>query len=156
VRQPVLGDRDHPPALVERDDVPREVPRQEAGPAGDVERAPGGQAPDERDEVVDLLVPAGARAAREQPGALVPVVVLGGAALVVGGGGGVAGEGHVAIVEGSNDQVGSGAGGSSASRAWPKGSAVIAVPAARVVVVARLVVATAVVVTTAMVVPAVL
>src|SRR5262249_9311110 len=75
--------RQHRLALVERDDVAAEVPRQEPGTAGDVQRPPGFEGGDDLDQPRELVVPARAVAAREQSFAEVPVVVLAGAAVVV-------------------------------------------------------------------------
>ena len=59
------GDLDHPRALVEADDVALQVPRQERGPAGDVERAGRRQVVQQARELLDLARPSpGGRALR--------------------------------------------------------------------------------------------
>ena len=79
---PRLGE--HRRALVEADDLARQMASEETGPARNVER------PSARERVKcglerrDLLVPARALALGEPAGAQVPVVVLTGTALVVG------------------------------------------------------------------------
>ena len=81
--QPRGGDLDHRRALVEAGDVAAEVARDEAGAAGDVERAAGVEARDDGEHGLDLRLPAGPLAAGEQPRAEPPVVVLGRTAVVV-------------------------------------------------------------------------
>ena len=95
--QASLGDRCHGGAGIQPDDEAAEVTGQEAGAAGDVERAGGGQGRDERDDAFELGVPAGAVACGERPLALVPLVVLAGAAVVVRVRARVAGEAHAAL-----------------------------------------------------------
>src|SRR5581483_2295462 len=74
---------EHAAALVEPDDLAREMTRQEAGAARDVERAKGREDLDRRDQLIDLLLPARAISVGEAARAPIPVVVLGSACVVV-------------------------------------------------------------------------
>src|SRR5512133_2172699 len=82
-RHLLAGDRKLPLALVEPDDVAAQMACQEAGAAGDVERAGGRQGPDQLRQDVDLLVPPGPVAVGIKTPAEPPVVVLVRAAVVV-------------------------------------------------------------------------
>ena len=75
---------EHRRALVEPGDLTRQVTRQVAGAAGDVERPRGRQGGDRRDQRLALLLPTRAVALRETAAAEPPVVVLGRPCLVVG------------------------------------------------------------------------
>jgi hypothetical protein len=74
----------HRLALVEPDDLSRQMPCEETGSAGDVECARGRQRPERADESGEFFLPPVPVALREAPDAEVPVVVLGGPSLVVG------------------------------------------------------------------------
>jgi len=77
------GDRDHRRALVEARDVAAQVPRDEAGPARDVEGPAGFEAGHGGEHGLDLCRPAGALATGEDAASQPPVVVLRRALLVV-------------------------------------------------------------------------
>jgi hypothetical protein len=73
----------HPWALVESNDVPAQMPRQEAGAAGDVERSGRRQRGENVHESRELLRPARPLSIREESDAQVPLVVLGRPRVVV-------------------------------------------------------------------------
>ena len=74
---------EHPCALVEADDVPVQVSREEPGSAGDVERPCRGERGDRLDEARELVLPAGAVAIGVEVRTPVPIVVFGCPAVVV-------------------------------------------------------------------------
>ena len=76
--------REHRAALVEGGDLSAQVPREEAGAAGDVERACRRERRDHTLELGPLLVPSRPVAVGERAAAEPPVVVLAGARVVVG------------------------------------------------------------------------
>ena len=88
--QSFARDLEHPPASVERRDRARKMARQEARPAGDVERPPRRKRLERRGDARKLLVEPRSVAAGEQPAAEIPVVVLGRPPVVVRGCGGLA------------------------------------------------------------------
>src|SRR3954451_9729484 len=84
VRQSLLRNGHHRGARIETDNDALEVARQETGSTGDIERSRRGKGGDEREDTVDLGVPAGSVAPRELALALVPLVVFACAGVVVG------------------------------------------------------------------------
>ena len=82
-RAALASDLAHRRALVQRRHVPVQVPGQEPRAARHVERAHRRQLGDQALQAHQLGLPARALAAREQPAAEVPVVVLRGALFVV-------------------------------------------------------------------------
>ena len=82
-RDPRGGDVEHPGALVEPGQLAGQVPREEAGPAREVERARRRQRRQRGLQRGHVLLPAGPVAGREQARAEPPVVVLGRPLLVV-------------------------------------------------------------------------
>jgi hypothetical protein len=67
---------EHPITLVEADDFPGQVPGQESGAAGDVERSCRRERLERASQGVDFLVPAGSLPVGEAAGAAIPLVVL--------------------------------------------------------------------------------
>jgi len=74
----------HACTLVEPDDVTAQMAREEAGAAGDVERARGWERGDDLSQHIELVLPARSIALRVQTFAEPPVVVLRCATIVVG------------------------------------------------------------------------
>jgi glutamate formiminotransferase len=83
LRHLVLGHSEHALALVEPGHLPRQMLRQVAGAAGDVECPPGRECREGLEEPVTLGLPLRANTVGELAPAEVPVVVLGCAAVVV-------------------------------------------------------------------------
>jgi hypothetical protein len=74
---------EHRIALVEADDLSGEVPGQEPGAAGDVERSCRRERLERAPQGVDLLVPARTLPAGESAGTAIPLVVLRSTSVVV-------------------------------------------------------------------------
>ena len=83
IREPRRGHLEHACALVEPGDLAVEMAREESRPAGDVERARGGELVQHGACRGEVIVEPGSVALREQADAQVPVVVLGRTVVVV-------------------------------------------------------------------------
>jgi hypothetical protein len=83
-RRLLAGELEHRLALVEPDDLAAQMPRQEAGPAGDVERPHRRERSDDAEKLLELVLPAGPVAVGVRAASQPPVVVLPGARVIVG------------------------------------------------------------------------